>query len=150
MCGRWVTVRLCRTSEIRESLIRQPLNMPYAKARLWRTISRLHSQVVRKHHFRSRPSGCWPRSVAGWAWHESLVSISRASSLGGCGGRFTSASYRAWIKRFVWHLIGHWIFFFPRTSARCTTSIKAEISIGPGAPGIDLGIMVITKPPRAG
>src|SRR5438874_3315371 len=31
------------------NLIRQLRNMPYAKARLWRRISRLHSHVVRKH-----------------------------------------------------------------------------------------------------
>ena len=103
-----------------------------------------------KHHFRSRPSGCWLRSVAGRAWRGFSVSISRASSPGGCGGRFTSASCPAWTKRFVWHLTGHWTFFSPRTFAQCTTSINAAISIGPTAPGIHLGIMVITKPPRAG
>ena len=41
-----VTVRLCPTSEIRGNLIRQPRNMLYAKARLWRKISQLHSWVV--------------------------------------------------------------------------------------------------------
>ena len=39
-------VRLCQTSETRGNLIRQRRNMPYAKARLWRRISRLHSQVA--------------------------------------------------------------------------------------------------------
>ena len=124
MSGPWGIVRLCRTSEIRGNLIRLLRNMPYARARLWRRISRLTlSGRPLKHHFHSRPSGCWLQSVAGRAWRGFLVSISQASSPGGCGGRFTSANCPAWTKRFVWHLIGHWIFSSPRTFAQCTTSI---------------------------
>ena len=46
MFGQWVTVRLSQTSEIQGSLIRQPRNTPFAKARLWRRISRLFSWAV--------------------------------------------------------------------------------------------------------
>ena len=74
--------------KIRGNLIRQPRNMPYAKARLWRRISRLHSWVVGQNHFRSRLSGCWLQSVVGRAWRGSSVSIFQGFSPGGCGGRF--------------------------------------------------------------
>ena len=46
MFGQWATVPLCQTSGIRGNLIRQPRNMPYAKAKLWRRISRLFSWAV--------------------------------------------------------------------------------------------------------
>src|SRR6266496_2834087 len=129
MSGPWVTVRLCRTSEIRESLIRQPPNMPYARARLWHGISRLYFSVVGQSHFRSEPLGYWPRSADGRAWHGFSVSISRASSHGGCGGQFTSASCPAWTKRFVWHLTGHWTFSSRRTFAQFMTLLSAAISV---------------------
>ena len=46
MSGQWGIVRLCQTSKIRGNLIRQPRSMLFAKAGLWRGISRLHSQAA--------------------------------------------------------------------------------------------------------
>ena len=84
--------------------------------------------------FIQRPLGCWPQSAVGRAWRGFLVSISQASSRGGCGGRFTSASCPAWTKRFVWHLTGHWTFSSRRTFAQYMTSTTAAISIAGTTP----------------
>ena len=71
------------------NLIRQPRNMRCVRARLWRRISWLRSRIVPSNHFHSGPSDCWHQSVVGWASRAFSVSISRASSRGGCGARFT-------------------------------------------------------------
>ena len=63
MYGRWVTVPLCRTIEIRGNLIRLLRNMPCAKGRLWRGISRLYCWAVGQSHFRSEPLGYWRQSA---------------------------------------------------------------------------------------
>src|SRR4030095_11687444 len=128
MYGRGVTVPLCRTIEIRGNLIRLLRNMPCAKGRLWRGISRLYCWVVGQSHFRSEPLGYWRQSADGRGERGFSVSISRGSSHGGCGGRFTSASCPAWTKRFEWHLTGPWTFSSPRTFVQYITSSTGEIS----------------------
>ncbi len=71
---------------------------------------------------------CWHQSAVGQAWRGFSVSISPASSHGGCGGQFTSASCPAWTKRFVWRLTGRSTFSSRRTFAQYMISTTAEIS----------------------
>ena len=54
-----------------------------------------------------------------------------------------------WTRRFVWHLIGHWIFSSQKTFAQYTTSIAVAISMVRTTREMRSGIMAITKQPRA-